>query len=726
MKRSLSDKLNELIEKVKKYASEEDINLIKKAFEFAQKYHDGQVRSSGEPYIVHPLEVALILADLELDIASIVAGLLHDVVEDTSASLEDVEREFGKEIAELVDGVTKLGKLEFTSKLERQAENYRKMLIAMAKDIRVILIKLADRLHNMRTLKYLPPEKQRQKAQETIDIYAPLAHRLGISKIKWELEDLSLRYLDPEGYYDLVEKIAKKRVEREEYIKKIISLISEKLKEANIEVGQIDGRPKHFYSIYRKMKEQGKTLEEIYDLFAIRIIVNSVKDCYGVLGIIHTLFKPMPGRFKDYIAMPKPNMYQSLHTTVIGPEGEPFEVQIRTFDMHRTAEYGIAAHWKYKEGRIKSTDEDEKFAWLRELLEWQKELKDAKEFMESLKINLFSDEVFVFTPKGDVISLPQGSTPIDFAYAIHSEIGNKMAGAKVNGKLVPIDYELKNGDIVEIITSPNVHGPSQDWLKIVKSPQAKSKINAWFKKERKEENIQKGKDILEKELKKLNLPLQFALKEDVLQAVSQRYGYRTPEDMFAALGYGGITATKVALRIKEEIKKYIKEDGEKELQIEKPKPAKAFSNNGILVKGVENVLVRFAKCCNPVPGDEVIGYITRGRGVSIHRRDCPNVEQYLKEPERIVEAEWNVTKDAKFDATINVLANDRTGILMDITNLLGENKISVKAIQGRTTRDRIANINLTVEISSTEQLEKIIRKLRKIDSVFEVQRVKGG
>lgn len=726
MKRSLSDKLNELIEKVKKYASEEDINLIKKAFEFAQKYHDGQARSSGEPYIVHPLEVALILADLELDIASIVAGLLHDVVEDTSASLEDVEREFGKEIAELVDGVTKLGKLEFTSKLERQAENYRKMLIAMAKDIRVILIKLADRLHNMRTLKYLPPEKQRQKAQETIDIYAPLAHRLGISKIKWELEDLSLRYLDPEGYYDLVEKIAKKRVEREEYIKKIISLISEKLKEANIEVGQIDGRPKHFYSIYRKMKEQGKTLEEIYDLFAIRIIVNSVKDCYGVLGIIHTLFKPMPGRFKDYIAMPKPNMYQSLHTTVIGPEGEPFEVQIRTFDMHRTAEYGIAAHWKYKEGRINSTDEDEKFAWLRELLEWQKELKDAKEFMESLKINLFSDEVFVFTPKGDVINLPQGSTPIDFAYAIHSEIGNKMAGAKVNGKLVPIDYELKNGDIVEIITSPNVHGPSQDWLKIVKSPQAKSKINAWFKKERKEENIQKGKDILEKELKKLNLPLQFALKEDVLQAVSQRYGYRTPEDMFAALGYGGITATKVALRIKEEIKKYIKEDGEKELQIEKPKSAKASSNNGILVKGVENVLVRFAKCCNPVPGDEVIGYITRGRGVSIHRRDCPNIEQYLKEPERIVEAEWNVTKDAKFDATINVLANDRTGILMDITNLLGENKISVKAIQGRTTRDRIANINLTVEISSTEQLEKIIRKLRKIDSVFEVQRVKGG
>ncbi|BCS80647.1 RelA/SpoT family protein [Anaerocellum diazotrophicum] len=726
MKLDLGDKLNELIERVKKYASEEDINLIKKAFEFAQKHHDGQSRNSGEPYIVHPLEVALILADLELDIASIVAGLLHDVVEDTSASLEDVESEFGKEVAELVDGVTKLGKLEFTSKLERQAENYRKMLIAMAKDIRVILIKLADRLHNMRTLKYLPPEKQRQKAQETIDIYAPLAHRLGISKIKWELEDLSLRYLDPEGYYDLVEKIAKKRVEREEYIKKIISLISEKLKEANIEVGQIDGRPKHFYSIYRKMKEQGKTLEEIYDLFAIRIIVNSVKDCYGVLGIIHTLFKPMPGRFKDYIAMPKPNMYQSLHTTVIGPEGEPFEVQIRTFDMHKTAEYGIAAHWKYKEGRIKSTDEDEKFAWLRELLEWQKELKDAKEFMESLKINLFSDEVFVFTPKGDVISLPQGSTPIDFAYAIHSEIGNKMAGAKVNGKLVPIDYELKNGDIVEIITSPNVHGPSQDWLKIVKSPQAKSKINAWFKKEKKEENIQKGKDILEKELKKLNLPLQFALKEDVLQTVSQRYGYRTPEDMFAALGYGGITATKIALRIKDEIKKYIKEDEQKEFQIEKPKPARASSSNGILVKGVENVLVRFAKCCNPVPGDEVIGYITRGRGVSIHRRDCPNVEQYLKEPERIVEAEWNVTKDAKFDATINVLANDRTGILMDITNLLGENKISVKAIQGRTTRDRIANINLTVEISSTEQLEKIIRKLRKIDSVFEVQRVKGG
>lgn len=722
----MSEKLFQLIEKVKKYATEEDLNFLKKAYEFALKNHNGQERNSGEPYIIHPLEVALILADLELDIASIVAGLLHDVVEDTSVTLQEIEQMFGSEIASLVDGVTKLGKLTFTSKLEQQAENYRKMLIAMAKDIRVILIKLADRLHNMRTLKYLPPEKQRQKAQETIDIYAPLAHRLGISKIKWELEDLALRYLDPEGYYDLVEKIAKKRVEREEYIKRIIALITEKLKEANIEIGQIDGRPKHFYSIYRKMKEQGKTLEQIYDLFAIRVIVNSVKDCYGVLGIIHTLFKPMPGRFKDYIAMPKPNMYQSLHTTVIGPEGEPFEVQIRTFDMHRTAEYGIAAHWKYKEGRMESSDEDEKFSWLRELLEWQKELKDAKEFMESLKINLFSDEVFVFTPKGDVVSLPQGSTPIDFAYTIHSEIGNKMAGAKVNGKLVPIDYDLKNGDIVEIITSPNVHGPSQDWLKVVRSPQAKSKINAWFKKERKEENIQKGKEILEKEIKKLNLPVQYAFKDDVLLSVSQRYGYRTAEDMLAALGYGGITVGKVALRIKDEIKRYIKEETTKEIQLDRPKPIKASSNNGVLVKGIENVLVRFAKCCNPVPGDEVIGYVTRGRGVSIHRRDCPNVEQYLKEPERIVEAEWNVTKDAKFDAQIHVLANDRTGILMDITNLLGENRISVKAIQGRTTRDRIANINLTVEINSSDQLEKIIRKLRKIDSVFDVQRIKGG
>lgn len=714
-----------LKEKLSKYLNEKDIELIEKAYKYALLKHNGQERNSGEPYIIHPLEVALILSDLELDVSSIAAGILHDVVEDTEATIEEVKQIFGEEIAELVDGVTKLGKIAYTSKLEIQAENYRKMLIAMAKDIRVILIKLADRLHNMRTLKYLPPEKQKQKARETIDIYAPIAHRLGISKIKWELEDLCLRYLDPEGYYDLVEKIAKKRIEREEYIKEVLELIKQKLSEAKIEVGQIDGRPKHFYSIYKKMKEQNKTLEQIYDLFAIRVIVNSIKDCYGVLGIVHTLFKPMPGRFKDYIAMPKPNMYQSLHTTVIGPHGEPFEVQIRTYDMHKTAEYGIAAHWKYKEGRVKSTDEDEKFAWLRELLEWQKELKDAKEFMESLKINLFSDEVFVFTPKGDVISLPTGSTPIDFAYTIHSEIGNKMAGAKVNGKLVPIDYELKNGDIVEVITSPNVHGPSRDWLKIVKSPQAKSKINSWFKKEKREENIEKGKDTLEKELKKQNIPIQEGMKNELLETIAQRYGYRTKDDLFAAIGHGGITASKVVLRIKDEVKKYLKTD-EQNIVIEKPKSTKASSNNGILIKGVENVLVRFAKCCNPVPGDSVIGYITRGRGVSVHRRDCPNVEKYLQEPERIVEAEWDITKDAKFDAQIHVLANDRTGILMDITNLLGENKIPVKAIQGRTTRDRIANINLTVEINSTEQLEKIIRKLRKIDSIFEVQRVKGG
>ncbi|HHY78228.1 MAG TPA: bifunctional (p)ppGpp synthetase/guanosine-3',5'-bis(diphosphate) 3'-pyrophosphohydrolase, partial [Clostridiales bacterium] len=539
-----------------------------------------------------------------------------------------------------VDGVTKLGKLEYKTKEEQQAENLRKMFIAMAKDIRVILIKLADRLHNLRTLKYMDLNKQYEKAKETLEIYAPIAHRLGIYKIKWEMEDLALRYIDPKGYYDLVEKVAKKRKEREEYINYVIDTLKNKNLEMGIEA-QIEGRPKNFYSIYKKMVQQNKTFEQIFDLTAIRVIVDTVKDCYGVLGIVHTLWKPIPGRFKDYIAMPKPNMYQSLHTTVIGPDGEPIEVQIRTWDMHRTAEYGIAAHWKYKEGKASQNEFDEKLQWLRQMLEWQNEVRDTKEFMETLKIDLVIDEVYVFTPKGDVIDLPVGSTPIDFAYKIHSAVGNKCIGAKVNGKIVPLDYELQNGDIVEIITSASSNGPSRDWLKIVKSSQAKNKIRQWFKKEKREENIIKGKELLDKEIKRLSTSLSINIKNEWLENICKRIGFQSLDDLYASLGYGGLTLNQVMTRLKDEIRKNHKIDIKEEEQLEKKilKPGhtrRKKSNTGIKVKGIENILVRFSKCCNPVPGDEIIGYITKGRGVSIHRKDCPNTKDLLVEPERII------------------------------------------------------------------------------------------
>lgn len=725
------ERYGELKAKIKKYNAGCDFELLDKAYAMAKKAHEGQLRESGEPYITHPLEVAHILADLEMDCTTIIAGLLHDTVEDTNCTFEEIKEQFGDSVAMLVDGVTKLDKIPYTTKEELQAENLRKMFLAMAKDIRVILIKLADREHNIYTLKYLPEDKQKEKARETLEIYAPLAHRLGISRIKWELEDSSFRYLHPKEYYDLVEKIAKKRREREEYINKIINEIKGKTTELGIET-QIEGRPKHFYSIYRKMKQQNKTIDQIYDLFAVRVIVNTVKDCYAVLGLVHELYKPMPGRFKDYIAMPKPNMYQSLHTTLIGHDGHPFEVQIRTHEMHRVAEFGIAAHWKYKEGITGRSELDNKLAWLRQMLEWQKEASDANEFVETVKVDLFADEVFVFTPKGDVINLPIGSTPIDFAYAIHSAIGNKMMGARVNGEIVKLNYQLQNGDIVEILTSSSVHGPSRDWLNIVKSSQARNKIRQWFKKADREENIQRGRENVERELKKQGLQYSQLFRSEWVELVLKKYNFNSMDDMFSAVGYGGISSSKIIARLKEEYRKTLRPEELNELDRDQlrqerdpEKRKKKPPENGVIVKGIENCLVRLSRCCNPVPGDEIIGYITRGRGVSVHRKDCVNVTGEREEKERLIEVQWYTAGNASYKAEITIMANDRTQLLMEVTNTLGEAKIPLKAMNARTTRDQIAIIGLTLEIVDTEQLEKIIKKLRKVDGVFEVTRSKG-
>ncbi|SHE49654.1 GTP pyrophosphokinase [Caldanaerobius fijiensis DSM 17918] len=717
--------LDDIINKIKAYSSDEDVKIIQKAFDFGEKAHSGQVRVSGEPYLTHPLAVALILADLQLDISTIVAGILHDVIEDTPFTYEDIKNEFGQEIADLVDGVTKLSKIEYKTKEEQQAENMRKMLMAMAKDIRVILIKLADRLHNMRTLKYLPSDKQVEKAKETLEIYAPIAHRLGISKIQWELEDLSLRYIDPEGYYELVDKIAQKRKEREAFISSIIEILKAKLQSIGIEA-EIDGRPKHFYSIYKKMKLQNKTFEQIFDLTAIRVIVNTVKDCYGVLGIVHTLWKPIPGRFKDYIAMPKPNMYQSLHTTVIGLKGQVFEVQIRTWEMHRTAEYGIAAHWKYKEGKSSEDDFDEKLTWLRQLLEWQRELKDPREFMEALKIDLFTDEVFVFTPKGDVINLPYGSTPIDFAYMIHTDIGHRCIGAKVNGKIVPLDTVLKTGDIVEIMVSPNKnHGPSRDWLKIVKSSQAKNKINQWFKKEQREENIEKGKDLIEKEIKRQGLS-QYAIKDEIYDAVLRKLNFKTTDEMYVAVGVGSITPVQVVLKIKEELKidgqQIITEQNIENIEVKK-KFSEKKNQTGVKVKGIDNIMVKFAKCCSPIPGDEIIGYITRGRGVTIHRKDCVNITNSSLDNNRLVEVEWAINVDNRFPADIQIISRNRYGLLTDVTNILSEAKTSVKALNARASKDDLASISLTVEVNTKEDLNKLINRIKLLTGIIDVYRI---
>lgn len=726
--------LENLLLMIEQYNPDADLDVIIKAYNYAYNAHEGQYRKSGEKYIVHPLEVAKILAELELDVFTIAAGLMHDVVEDTNVSYSDIENNFGKEIADLVDGVTKLGKIEYKSKEETQAENLRKMFMAMGKDIRVILIKLADRLHNMRTLKYMPEEKAKEKATETIEIYAPIAHRLGISRIKWEMEDIALRYLDPEGYYELVEKVSKKRKEREAYIKGVIDLLRNRLAEANID-GDIKGRAKHFYSIYRKMKYQNRSFEEIYDLMAVRILVDSIKDCYGVIGIAHTIWKPMPGRFKDYIAMPKPNMYQSLHTTVLGPDGEPLEIQIRTREMHRTAEFGIAAHWKYKEGKIdpNESDMDKKLSWLRQMMEWQKDVSDPTEFMESLKIDLFVNQVFVFTPKGDVIELPAGSTPLDFAYKVHSGVGNRCIGAKVDGRIVTLDYILKNGNIVEVMTSSNSNGPSRDWLNIVTSSHAKNKIRQWFKKERREENIEKGKEILERETKRQGLPITEFLKHKYVLHAAKIVIQGTEDDLYAALGYGGITLSQVMPRLKEKYEidyPRIKEEKIQEKPQEninnKPNPKKKVGDQGVHVKGIDNILTRFAKCCNPLPGDEIVGYITKGRGVSIHRADCPNTTLELDPSKgRFIEVEWNVDKNKNkiFEAEIQIKAIDRRGLFTDVSRILADEKISVNGINARNSKDGTAIMNVLLEVTSTDQLKNIMNQIKRVEGVLDTFRL---
>lgn len=731
----------ELISSVRKYHPSTDISMIDKAFQIANNAHKGQVRKSGEPYIIHPLCVAIILADLELDKETIVAGLLHDVVEDTVMTSEEIREEFNGEVELLVDGVTKLGQLNYSAdKVEVQAENLRKMFLAMAKDIRVILIKLADRLHNMRTLKYMPPHKQKEKARETMDIYAPIAQRLGISKVKIELDDLSLKYLKPEVYYDLVEKINLKKSERQAFIDQIVGDVRAHIDKASINA-QIDGRIKHFFSIYKKMVNQDKTIDQIYDLFAVRIIVDTVRDCYAALGIIHEMYKPIPGRFKDYIAMPKPNMYQSLHTTLIGPNGQPFEIQIRTFEMHRTAEYGIAAHWKYKEvsnnGKVNVTQsEEEKMSWLRQILEWQRDMSDNKEFLSLLKsdLDLFSESVYCFTPAGDVKTLPNGSTPIDFAYNVHSAVGNKMVGARVNGKLVPIEYVIKNGDRVEIITSQNSKGPSRDWLKVVKSTQAKNKINQWFKQELKEDNILKGKEMLIQYAKVKAISLGEIQKPKYQEAVMKKYGFRDWDSVLAALGHGGLKEGQIINKLLEGYNK----DHKAELTDEKVLEATADhkeklhigkSKGGIVVKGIHDVAVRFSKCCSPIPGDEIVGYVTRGRGVTIHRTDCINVMNMSAEDRnRLIDAEWQVPaheSSERYMADINVFAYNRTGLIVDISKIFTERKIDILALNTRTSKQGMATINISFEVRSKEELNSLIEKIRQIESVKDIERTAG-
>ena len=732
---------DELIASVKKYHPSTDISMIEKAYKIAYEAHEGQKRKSGEPYIIHPLCVAIILADLELDKETIVAGLLHDVVEDTVMTTEEITKEFGAEVALLVDGVTKLGQLSYSAdKVEVQAENLRKMFLAMAKDIRVILIKLADRLHNMRTLKYMKPEKQKEKARETMDIYAPLAQRLGISKIKVELDDLSLKYLEPEVYYDLVEKIALRKTERQKFVDGIVAEVRAHIEKAGIKA-QIDGRVKHFFSIYKKMVNQDKTLDQIYDLFAVRIIVDTVKDCYAALGVIHEMYKPIPGRFKDYIAMPKPNMYQSLHTTLIGPGGRPFEIQIRTFEMHRTAEYGIAAHWKYKEasnngGTVNvSKQEEEKLSWLRQILEWQKDMSDGKEFMSLLKsdLDLFAESVYCFTPAGDVKNLPNGSTPIDFAYSIHSAVGNKMIGARANGKLVNIDYVIQNGDRIEIITSQNSKGPSRDWLKIVKSAQAKNKINQWFRNELKEDNITRGKELMAAYCKSRSITLSDLMKPSYMESVMRKYGFCDWDSALAAIGHGGLKEGQVVNKLLDEYNKQHQKEITDEHIMEaaegKEKMRIAKSGNGIVVKGIHDVAVRFSKCCSPVPGDEIVGFVTRGRGISVHRTDCVNVMN-LSETDRarLIEAEWQKSeqdKNERYTVEIKIFGYNRTGLLVDISKIFTERKIDLSSLNCRVNKQGVATILLTFDVQGKEELASLTAKIRQIESVIDIQRTSG-
>ena len=731
-----------LIARIRKYHPSTDVSMIEKAYRLASKAHGSQRRKSGEPYIVHPLWVAIILADLEMDKETIVSGMLHDVVEDTDVSEEDIRREFGDEVALLVDGVTKLGRLSYSSdKLDVQAENLRKMFLAMAKDIRVIIIKLADRLHNMRTLQFMKPEKQKEKAKETMDIYAPIAQRLGISKIKTELDDLALKYSQPEVFFDLVKQINARKTEREEFVQQIVDEVSEHMKNANIKA-EVNGRVKHFFSIYKKMVNQDKTVDQIYDLFAVRIIVESVKDCYAALGVIHEMYTPITGRFKDYIAMPKPNMYQSLHTTLMSSVGQPFEIQIRTEEMHKTAEYGIAAHWKYKESndgkKSVEAQEEEKLSWLRQILEWQRDMSDNREFMNLIKgdLDLFAEDVYCFTPQGDVKNLPNGSTPIDFAYAIHSAVGNKMVGARVNGKLVNIDYKIQNGDRIEILTSQNSKGPSRDWLNVVKSTQAKNKINQWFKKEFKESNIIKGKEMIAAYCKAKTINPSNILNPRYQEIVQKKYGFKDWDSVLAAIGHGGLKEGQVVNRLVEEYSKEHKQELTDEVVMEKVAEAAknkvhiAKSKSGIVVKGIDDVAVRFSRCCNPVPGDEIVGFVTRGRGLSIHRTDCVNMI-HLTEAERarLIDAEWEsdvAEKDGgQYLADIKMYARDRQGLLMEMSKIFTENNVDVKSLNVRTSKQGTATIETGFIVHSREELERVVKKLRQIEGIIDIERATG-
>lgn len=727
-----------LIDKIKRYhPSAGDLSAIDKAYNFAKKSHGDQKRKSGEPYIIHPIHTALILADLELDKESIMAGLLHDVMEDTKVTREQMISEFGEEVTDLVDGVTKLTKLDYDAdKVEKQAENLRKMFLAMAKDIRVILIKLADRLHNMRTLQYMTPEKQKEKSKETMEIYAPIADRLGISKIKIELDDLALRYLEPEKYKDLVDGVHLRLEHREEFMSQLIAEVAGYIEKAGIKA-TIDGRVKHYFSIYKKMVNQHKTLDQIYDVFAIRIIVDTVMECYGALGVIHEKYTPVPGRFKDYIAMPKQNMYQSLHTTLIGPNGQPFEIQIRTMEMHKTAEYGIAAHWKYKENITGEGDnEEQKISWLRQILEWQRDLSDNHEFLNLLKddLNMFSENVYCFTPNGDLKSLPNGSTPIDFAYSIHSAVGNNMVGARVNGKMVNIDYKIQNGDQVEVVTSNNSNGPSMDWLKIVKSTQAKNKINQWFKLQNKEENIIKGKELIDKYCKSKGIVLQDILKPEYMEKVRLKYSYKDWNSLVASVGHGGLKEGQIVNKLVEEYNKtHRKEITDQDVLNstigEKAENKTHTSKSGIIVEGMDDVAVRFSKCCSPVPGDEIIGFVTRGRGVSIHRTDCINIINLPDfERGRLIEASWAADEgkqDGKYMTEIVIYAHNRVGILTDLSKIFTEKNIDVNSINSRTSKSEIATISMSFAIQGTEELNSLISRIRQIDSIIDIERTTG-
>ncbi|MBU9712517.1 RelA/SpoT family protein [Evansella tamaricis] len=720
----------QVLEKASEYLPDKEVAFLRRAYEIAEEAHREQFRRSGEPYIWHPVQVAGILVELGMDPNTIAAAFLHDVVEDTQVTLVEIEQQFGQEVAMLVDGVTKLGKIKYKSKEEQQAENHRKMFVAMAKDIRVILIKLADRLHNMRTLKHLPPEKQRRIANETLEIFAPLAHRLGISKIKWELEDTALRYLNPQQYYRIVNLMKKKRAEREDYIEEVKDQIRQRLENVDVKA-DIHGRAKHIYSIYRKMALQNKQFNEIYDLLAVRIVVDSIKDCYAVLGIIHTHWKPMPGRFKDYIAMPKANMYQSLHTTVIGPKGDPLEVQIRSEEMHKVAEFGIAAHWAYKEGKTVKNEEslETKMSWFREILEWQKDTNDAQEFMESLKIDLFSDMVFVFTPKGDVIELPKGSVPLDFAFRIHTEVGNRCIGAKVNGKMVPLDHKLHTGDIVEVLTSKHSYGPSQDWIKLTQSSHAKNKIRQWFKKERREENVEKGKELVEKEVEKKGYSLKDVLTVENIDRVAKKFNFTAEEDMYAAVGYGGITAAQIVTRLTDNIRKQQDEEGSNLTLTEAVEELKTYDSKkktsvGVRVKGIDNLLIRLSRCCNPVPGDDIVGYITKGRGVSIHRSDCPNINNDESQT-RLLPVEWegDQQQSKNYNVDIEISGYDRRGLLNEVLQAVAETKTNINAVSGRSDKNKMATIHMTISIQNVAHLQRVVERIKQISDIYSVRRI---